>query len=171
MYRWLPLLNWVVLDRSVLVFPCSDIPQLPPKGKMRIAQSCLTHCDPKACSPPGSSVPGILQARIVEWVAMPSSWGSSQSRDRTHVSMSPALAGRVFTTRTTREAIPFSRESPPRDRTWVSRTAGRLFTLWVTRQSLLIKGMLLLQRWSPNATMELDLKSPMWHFLHTEINT
>jgi len=38
------------------------------------------------CSPPGSSVHGILQARILEWVAMPSSRGSSQSRDRTHFS-------------------------------------------------------------------------------------
>ena len=43
----------MVLDRSVLVFPCRDIPQLPPKGKMLIAQSC-----PKDCSPPGSSVHG-----------------------------------------------------------------------------------------------------------------
>ena len=37
------------------------------------AQSCLTLCDPMDCSPPGSSVYGILQARILEWVAMPSS--------------------------------------------------------------------------------------------------
>ena len=36
-------------------------------------QSCLTLCDPMDCSPPGSSVPGILQARILEWVAIPSS--------------------------------------------------------------------------------------------------
>ena len=43
------------------------------------------------CSPRGSSVPGILQARILEWVAMPSSKGSSRSRDWTHVSCSPAL--------------------------------------------------------------------------------
>ena len=37
------------------------------------AQSCQTICDPMDCSPPGSSVHGILQARILEWVAMPSS--------------------------------------------------------------------------------------------------
>ena len=36
------------------------------------AQSRLTHCDPMDCSPPGSSVHGILQARTLEWVAMPS---------------------------------------------------------------------------------------------------
>ena len=40
-----------------------------------VAQSCLTLCDPMDCSPPGSSVHGILQARILEWVAMPSSRG------------------------------------------------------------------------------------------------
>ena len=41
------------------------------------AQLCLTLCDPMDSSPAGSSVPGILQARILEWVAMPSSRGSS----------------------------------------------------------------------------------------------
>ena len=51
------------------------------------------------CSLPGSSVHGILQARMREWVAMSSSRGSSQPRDQTHVSlMSPALAGRFFST-------------------------------------------------------------------------
>ena len=44
-------------------------------------QSCLTLCNPMDCSPPGSSVHGILQARILEWVAMPSSRGSSWPRD------------------------------------------------------------------------------------------
>ena len=42
-----------------------------------VAQLCLTLCDTMDCSPPGSSVHGILQARILEWVAMPSSRGSS----------------------------------------------------------------------------------------------
>jgi len=50
------------------------------------------------CSPPGSSVHGILQARILEWVAISFSRGSSQPRDQTHISMSPALAGGFFTT-------------------------------------------------------------------------
>ena len=48
-------------------------------------QSCLTLCDPMDFNPPGPSVHGILQARIPEWVAMPSSRGSSQPRDQTHV--------------------------------------------------------------------------------------
>ena len=42
-----------------------------------VVQSCLNLCDPTDCSPPGSSVHGILQARILEWVAFPFSRGSS----------------------------------------------------------------------------------------------
>ena len=49
-------------------------------------QSCPILCDPMNCSPPGSSVHGILQARILEWVAMSFSRGSSWTRDQTHVS-------------------------------------------------------------------------------------
>ena len=50
-----------------------------------VTQPCLTVCDPMNCSPPGSSVHGILQARILEWIAMPFSRGSSQPRDWTHI--------------------------------------------------------------------------------------
>ena len=57
-------------------------------------QSCPTLCDPMHCSPPGSSVHGILQAGILEWVAMPSSRGSSQPSDQTLVS---CIACRFFT--------------------------------------------------------------------------
>ena len=46
-----------------------------------VAQSCSTLCDPMDCSLPGSSVPGILQARTLEWAAIPFSRGSSKSRD------------------------------------------------------------------------------------------
>ena len=46
--------------------------------KVKVAQSCPTLCNPMDCSPPGSCVHGILQARILEWVAMPSSRGSSR---------------------------------------------------------------------------------------------
>ena len=55
-------------------------------------------CDPMDCSPPGTSVHGILQERILEWVAMSHSRGSSQPRDRTCVSCSSCIAGRFFTT-------------------------------------------------------------------------
>ena len=49
-------------------------------------QSCLTLCHPMDCSPQDSSVHGILQVRILEWVAIPFSRGSSWPRDRTHIS-------------------------------------------------------------------------------------
>ena len=50
----------------------------------KLLQSCLTLCDPMDCSPLGYPVHGILQARILEWVAMPCSRRSSRSRDRTY---------------------------------------------------------------------------------------
>ena len=54
--------------------------------RVKSLQSCLTLCDPMDCDPPGSSVYGIVQARILEWVAMASSRGSSPPRDGTCVS-------------------------------------------------------------------------------------
>ena len=53
---------------------------------VKIAQSCPTLCDPMDCSLPGSSVHGILQAIVLEWIAISFSKGSSQPRDRTQVS-------------------------------------------------------------------------------------
>ena len=53
---------------------------------LKSLQSCPTLCDPLDHSPPGSSVHGILQARILEWVAISSSRGSSQQRDRNCIS-------------------------------------------------------------------------------------
>ena len=67
----------------------------------KLLQSCLTLCGHMICSPSGSSVHGIFQARILEWVAM---------------SFSRGFSG-------------------PKDRTWVSHTAGRLFTNWTTRKA------------------------------------
>ena len=64
---------------------------------------CPTLYDPVDCSPPGFSVHGILQTRILEWVAIPFSRGSSR----------------------------------PRDRAWVSRIAGRFFTVWTTREAFM----------------------------------
>ena len=60
------------------------------------AQSCLTLCDPMDCSLPGSSVRGIFQARILEWVAISLSRGSSRPRDRTWISCVSCIAGRFF---------------------------------------------------------------------------
>ena len=68
-----------------------------------------TLCDSMDCSPSGSSVQGILQARILEWVVMPSCKGSSQSRDHIWILVSsvssPALAGGFYITSTTWEAL------------------------------------------------------------------
>ena len=72
------------------------------KKESEVAQSCPTLCDCMDCSLSGSSAHGILQARILEWVAISFSRGSSQ----------------------------------PRDRTWISCTTGRLFTIWATREAL-----------------------------------
>ena len=57
-------------------------------------QSCLTLCDPTDCSPPCSSVHGLLQARILEWAAIPFSSRSFPFRDQTWLS---CTAGRFFT--------------------------------------------------------------------------
>ena len=57
------------------------------KGReSEVAQLSPTLCDPMDCSPPGSSIHGILQARVLEWVAISFSRGSSQPMDRTPVS-------------------------------------------------------------------------------------
>ena len=61
-------------------------------------QTCPTLCDAMDCSQPGSSVRGILQARILEWVATPSSRGIPDPGIELTSLRSPALAGRFFTT-------------------------------------------------------------------------
>ena len=71
------------------------------KWSENITQSYQILCNPMNRSPPGSSVHGLLQARILEWVAMSSSRASSQPRDRTQVS---CIAGGFFTIWPTREA-------------------------------------------------------------------
>ena len=77
---------------------------LPEVKWSEVAQLCPTLCDPMDYSLPGSSVHGIFQARVLEWVAISFSRGSSQ----------------------------------PRDLTRVSHTAGRRFTVWATREDLLL---------------------------------
>ena len=69
------------------------------------AQSCPTLWDPVDCHPPGSSVFGIVQARILEWVAKPSSRGSSQPGDQTHVSRISFIAGGFSTHRSTWDSM------------------------------------------------------------------
>ena len=70
-------------------------------SEVKVSQSCSTLCDPMDCSLPGFSVHGILQARILEWVAIPISRGSFQPWNRSWVSH---IAGRFFSVWATREA-------------------------------------------------------------------
>ena len=72
------------------------------KLKVLVTQSCPTLCDCMNCSPPGSSVHGILQARILEWVNIPFSRGSSWPGKQTRVS---CIAGEFFIIWATREAF------------------------------------------------------------------
>ena len=83
-----------------------------PYVRAKSLQSCQTLCNLMNHSPPGSSVCGISQTRILEWVALPSSRGSSQTRDWT-----PVLTGGFFTTSTTWEA-------------WISHHYPHIPSLW-----------------------------------------
>ena len=76
-----------------------------------MAQLCQTLLDPMDCSLPGSSVHGVLQARILEWVATPFSSGSSGPGDQTQVSL---IAGRFFTIWATRGAQILTPSHPSR---------------------------------------------------------
>ena len=82
-------------------FQCSRNKHTQWKSERWVSQLCLTLGDPINCSPLGSSVLGILQARILEWVAILISRGSSQPRDQTQVFHT---AGRFLTSWATREA-------------------------------------------------------------------
>ena len=86
-------------EKRASSYPQTLLNRLP---RWRCAQSCLTLGDPMDYSPPGSSVHGILQARILDKVAMPSSRGSSQPKDWTQVSH---IADRFFTSWASREAL------------------------------------------------------------------
>ena len=71
-------------------------------------QSCPALCNPVDCSFPGSSVHGILQARILEWVAISSSRGSSRPRDHTRVSRIACIGKGFFITRATWKPMLYS---------------------------------------------------------------
>ena len=86
------------LRRKSLSDPCPTAVEV----KVLVAQSCPTLWDPRDCSPRGSSVHGILQARILEQVAIPFSRGSSQPRDWTWIS---CIAGRFLTIWATRNVV------------------------------------------------------------------
>ena len=90
--------GWNKLCLEILCFLISKV-------KVLVAQPCLTLCDLMDYSPPGSSVHGILQMRILEWVTVPFSRESSRPRDRTWLS---CMTGRLFTVWATGEALDYS---------------------------------------------------------------
>ena len=102
---WARILEWVAISFSRRASPPTEqtwVPRIADRHftvwanrevlKVLVAQSCPTLWNTLDCSPPVSSVHGILQARILEWVASSFSRGSSQPRDRTQVSCIAAAA-------------------------------------------------------------------------------
>ena len=102
-----------------------------------VAQSCPTLCDPTDCSLPGSSIHGIFQAIVLEWVAISFSRGSSRPRDQNRVSR---IADRRFTVWATREALPCERWLEMKARSWFLRmscaTLSLLHATFLVVQSL-----------------------------------
>ena len=101
---------WTSTPRLWLSQNSGSLPLATRRNHLRVCAQSLSRVrlcgTPMDRSPPGSSVHGILQARILEWVAMPSSRGSSRPRDRTRTSLkSPALASGSFTTSAPWEAL------------------------------------------------------------------
>ena len=88
-------------------------------------QSCLTLCNTMDCSPPGSSTHGILQARMLEWVAISFSRGSSWPRNQTYVSCSSLIAYGFFTT-----------EPPRKPSVWFWYLGNVGLVQWVRKCSL-----------------------------------
>ena len=80
--------------KNTLHLEHTQISQDSEKVELLVTQLCPTLCNPIDCSPPGSSVHEIIQARIRDWAVIPFSRGSSQSRNRTQVS---CIADRLFT--------------------------------------------------------------------------
>ena len=107
----LPVLNSATILQpwglyALLHLPGASAPSTHSLHLCKVTQLCLTLWDPMDCSPPGSSIHGILQAGILEWAAMPSSRGSSQPRDWTHISHFCCTAGRFFTAEPPGKSIP-----------------------------------------------------------------
>ena len=95
---WSSKISVSVKDENIaghmhLIILCSGWLKLYIKSESEVSQSCPTLCNPVDCSLPGSSAHWILQARILEWVAVFFSRGSSKPRDQTQVSH---IAGRCF---------------------------------------------------------------------------
>ena len=105
--NWGKLLSNFIQNYTIRALLVAQLVKNPPansgesESESEVTESYPTLCYPMDCSLPGSSIHGIFQARVLEWVSISFSRGSSQ----------------------------------PRDPTWVSRTSGRRFTIWATREA------------------------------------
>ena len=104
--------NWAIREAQIIQVTC-----------VLVFQSCLTLCDPMDCSPPGSSVHGISQARILEWVAIPF------SRDLPNPGIkpgSPALQA---------DSLPFEPpRKPPWGIWWAQITLAKPSAVWHSKE-------------------------------------
>ena len=119
-------------------------------------QSCLPLSDPMYCSPPSSSVHGILQARILEWVVMPSSRGSFWLRDRTRDSCSSCIAGRFFTT------------EPP-GKSWYQRSKSHIVPQIDEKDKWHISHLWSINKVNTYTWSEVMLVSQMWSYLNISV--
>ena len=103
------------------------------KSESEVAQSCLTLCNPMDCSLARSSVHGILQARILEWVSISFSRGSSQARDWTRVS---ALQADTLTSEPPGKPL-YSTEVPPKMKGSTNMT--QQFHFWEESETNILK--------------------------------
>ena len=104
-----------------------------------VTQSCLTLCNPMDCSPPGSSVHGILLARLLEWVTISSSRKSSQPRDRTCVSGISCIGRQVLHYCTSPQTLSLRFNLALVDKGWVFSLRHSLEMLWVQFHTTTIK--------------------------------
>ena len=120
------------------------------KERREAAQSCPTLCDPVDYSLPGSSLHGILQARVLEWVAIAFSRGSSRPRDQTRVSRIPGSRFNLWATREAQSGHRWVRNGNSNAwqktlRRWTSRTAatppllGSIHTMMISHWTCLFK--------------------------------
>ena len=134
-------------------------------------QSCLTLCNSMNYIPIGSSVYGILKARILEWVVMLSSRGSSQPRDWTHIS---PIAGRFFIAKplgkpknTQVGSLSFVQGIFQTQKlNQVSCNASILFTSWATRQNIIEVFCCSAAQWYPTCCDCMDCSKPGFLILH-----
>ena len=108
--RWVITPSWLsgswrsfLYTSSVYSYHIFLISSISVKKESEVAQLCLTLCDSMDCSLPGSTIHGIFQARILEWVAISFSRRSSWPRDWTQVSHMVGIVGRRFTIWATRK--------------------------------------------------------------------